>query len=137
MPLDDRPARRAALAMLLTLGLLPGCSGAGGGSAPAPDAGRAVAQTFLDQIRNGQVDAAWDATTAEFKSMLGKEGLRSYVKKNPEARAPAEFVACTPRPANGLPLAEATFRPAKGTKTLKVLLGKEGADWKVERFTIE
>ncbi len=120
----------------LALIALPGCS-ASGGSAPDPEAGRAVATAFLDEIRGGKVDDAWKGTSAEFKSMLGLEGLRSFVKKNAEAREPSEFIACVPKPANGLPLAECSFRSPKRNKTLKVLLGKEEGTWKVERFAIE
>lgn len=132
----DRTHHAVGVCLLSAL-MLTGCSGGGGGSAPSPDDGRAVAATFLDQIRAGQVDQAWAGTTPEFKSMLGLEGFRSYVRKNPESKAPAEFVACVPKPANGLDLAESSFRSTKSAKTLKVLLGKDAGTWKVERFAIE
>jgi hypothetical protein len=116
----------------------PGCSQ----SAPEADAGRAIASAFLDEIRQGRVDAAWAGTTAEFKSMLGLEGLRGLVRKNRALREPAEFVAFAPVERDGLKLAEYSFRTAKGKKSakvvlVKVILAREDGAWKVEWMSLE
>ncbi len=113
-------------------------------SAPEADAGRAIASAFLDEIRQGRVDAAWDGTTAEFKSRLGLEGLRGLVRKNRALREPAEFVAFAPVERDGLKLAEYSFRTAKGKGKksakevlVKVILAREDGAWKVEWMSLE
>src|SRR3954447_18738370 len=111
----------------------PGCSR----TAPEADAGREIASAFLDEIRQGRVDAAWAGTTAEFKSMLGLEGLRAFVRKNRALREPAEFVTFAPVERNGLSLAEYSFRTAKAKKPVKVILALEDGAWKVERLSLE
>ena len=85
---ENRPGlmgrgRIALVVLALAFAGGPGCSQ----SAPEADAGRAIASAFLDEIRQGRVDAAWAGTTAEFKSMLGLEGLRGLVRKNRALRS--------------------------------------------------
>ncbi len=134
MRIAAKHAARPAIAFLLAAIAGAGCSG---GSAPAPDAGKEIASAFLGELRGGRVDSAWAGTSAEFKSMLGMEGLRALVKKNPAMREPAEFVAMEAVERNGLKMAECTFRPEKRKAIIKVLLAREDGDWKVERLALE
>lgn len=124
------PILALALMAIMTWG---GCSA----SSPSPDDGQKIAAAFLDEIRAGRVDAAWAGTTAEFKSLLGMEGLRGLAKKQPALREPVEFVGYAPVERNGLALAECTFRSPKRGKSVKVVLAREGGDWKVERLSLE
>lgn len=124
---------RYAIALLLLCAAPVACAP----KAPPQDAGKSIASTFLKEIQEGRVDAAWSATTAEFKSMLGLEGLRAYVKKNKTLSRPSEFVSLTPVDRNGLAMAECLFRPADAGSNVKVLLARENGEWKVERLSVE
>ena len=71
--------------------------------------GRAVAVEFLNLISSGQVDRAWEGTTAEFKSLLGLDGLREYVRRHPALKSTAEFASFTPTKREDYELRECRF----------------------------
>jgi hypothetical protein len=105
-------------------------------SAP-PDNGREIAAAFLADIRNHRVDAAWEGTTAEFKSFLGRERLHAFVRSQPVLKADLAFSESQEREANGIRLLAYTFRAASPAAAVQVLLAKEQGHWKVERVTVE
>jgi hypothetical protein len=131
------PFARLAVSFALLLGSAAwsGCSSA----QPDPDASRATASKFLDEVRAGRAEAAWEGTSAEFKSLLGRESFVGLVRKTPVLREkePAEFVSFNAAERNGLPVAECIFRTASKKSALKVLLARENGTWKVERLTVD
>lgn len=137
-------SRRVLLREACTLALLSsaltnvaGCSPFGS-AAPAAADGRGIADAFLKEIRDGRVEAAWRSTSAEFKSMLGLEGLKTFVKKHPVTQKSAEFERYEAVDRNGLSMAECSYRSATPPARLKVLLASEpDGTWKVERFSVE
>jgi hypothetical protein len=120
---------------LLGMAAWPGCSS----SSPDPDASRATAARFLDEIRAGRVSEAWESTSTEFKSLLGREGLEGYVRTHPalKEKEPADFISFNTAERSGLPLGECTFRSASRKSAVKVLLARENGAWKVERLTVD
>ncbi|HEX6987797.1 MAG TPA: hypothetical protein VF170_20620 [Planctomycetaceae bacterium] len=109
---------------------------------PTADEGRAVADAFLASIRDGDPDDAWQSTTAEFKSAEGRESFRRYVAKNPALKGPLEFVAVETVAVGDQPRDEFVYRPAGGAaaplgKMVRVLVGNEFGEWKVDRVTVE
>lgn len=89
---SDR-AGRPRLRLALSLALLAGFSLACGRiSSTQEDRGRSVAASFLDEVRAGRVDPAWQGTTAEFKSLMGSDSLKDYARNHPALKAQAEFV---------------------------------------------
>ena len=46
---------------------------------PSPEVGRTVAEEFLNKVRAGDPGKAWDTSTAEFKSIEGRE---SFIRKS-------------------------------------------------------
>jgi hypothetical protein len=131
------PRSRFAFLLVALLGpaAWPGCSS----STPDPDASRSTAAKFLDEIRAGKVSNAWEGTTTEFKSLLGREGLEGYVRAHPalKEKEPADFVSFNTAERNGLPLGECAFRSASRKSSIKVLLAREDGAWKVERLTVD
>jgi hypothetical protein len=109
------------------------------GSAAPPDEGRGIAEAFLAQIRDGDADSAWEGTTAEFKSFMGRDRFRRFVETHPALMDAAEFTGFQMTSPQGLPLAECTFRSQSGSEsaTIKVLLAREEGEWKVERVSVE
>lgn len=96
-----------------------------------------TASLFLEDIRNDRLDAAWNGTTAEFKSFMGKDRLRQFVRTHSVLEEPAQFSQCQMVSINGIPLAECAFRPSKSPSTIRVLLADEDGQWKVERLLVE
>jgi hypothetical protein len=100
-----------------------------------------VADTFLQQVRSGRVDDAWQSTTAEFKSAMGKETFRRFVKTNPALSAPAERTGFQNVTANRIRFGEYTYRatpnkPADQAK-IRVWIAREQGEWRVDRVFVE
>jgi hypothetical protein len=110
-------------------------------SRPAPVAnqedGRPVAEAFLAQIRAGQVDAAWESTTAEFKSDEGREQFRQFVARTPLLKQPLEFGEYRATELNGLKRGECLFQAAGSPGKVRVVVGREGDAWKTEGVFVE
>lgn len=106
-------------------------------SAEPPADGREVAESFLKDIRENRLESAWKGTTAEFKSFMGLQRLRQLVKSSPAFKEPSELSDFRGVSLNGLSMAEYTFRPKSGKSTIKILLGREQDQWKVERVSVE
>jgi len=104
---------------------------------------QAAASKFLDALREGQYKAAWETSSTEFKSLMGVENLRDYIKTHPALKGSVEFVET--RHLEGSPsLAECLFRgttPKRRGKptpaTIKVLLAPNPDGWQVERLSVE
>lgn len=101
---------------------------------PPADEGQKVVEAFLTLIREGQADQAWMSTTAEFKSARGQEAFVRDTKKLAFLKEPLQFFAVNTVTVQDQPRSEYLFRAADGnSKTnLRVVLGREGGEWKVD-----
>lgn len=125
--------------ILLALVFCGGCSGQPRG-APPPEDGRNAAEPFLAQLRESQEDTAWESTTAEFKSDLGRESFRQFARQHPVLKGPLEFVGYEPDKTNGITRGACEYRTpadAKKQATIRVLVAREGEQWKVERLIVQ
>lgn len=104
---------------------------------PNIDEGRAVAEKFLDLIRVGQAQQAWESTTAEFKSAEGRESFVRSVKKQPVLSKPLSFVSVQTATVQGDPRAEYIYRAAEGGKTVRLLAGSDRGSWRIDRMIVE
>lgn len=109
-----------------------------GQPAPQEDEGRPIADRFLQQLREGQVDAAWESTTADFKSDEGLESFRAFVTDRPGLSEPAEFVRFEEIEVHGLTRWKYTYRIntplPSGASEVGVLIANERGEWKVEQL---
>jgi len=111
-----------------------------GGSEPVAeeDDERPVADLFLQQIRDGDVDAAWESTTADFKSDEGLESFRAYVAARPPLSEPVEFVGFEEIAVHGLTRWKYTYRTnnplPSGATEFGILIANERGEWKVEQL---
>lgn len=125
----------------ISLSLLAGFIAAGcGGSVPPQAEGRAAAEPFLENIRNDKVDAAWESTSAEFKSDMGRENFRRFVKGHPVLKQPLDFSAYEPNQTNGLAFGACDFKTpqsAPASAKVRILVAREDNQWKVERVIVE
>lgn len=146
-------ARRSLLALGSVALACVGIS-CGGASAARDDEGKQVAATFLDEIRAGRIEPAWQTTSVEFKSLMGSSSLRDYARTHPALKGQAEFVESQPVSSSGGRLVEYQFRatppPLKGgskksaasktpptPKTIRVMVSFNEAPPKVERVATE
>jgi len=102
---------------------------------PDVDVGRNVAGQFLTQIRDGDAGEAWDAATAEFKSIEGRESFERSSAKAPALKQELRFVSMQEVRVKDEPRAEYIFQSPDG-KMVRVLVGYEGGAWKVDRLTL-
>ncbi|WP_422930798.1 hypothetical protein [Singulisphaera sp. PoT] len=129
-----------ASAILLSLLIAAGCSK---GASEANDEGRAVAVQFLDELRAGRLKPAWENSSTEFKSLMGVENLRDYIKSHPALKAQAEFAESRTVDREGRSLAEYVFHATAQVRkkpvpaTIKVILASGHEGWKVERLAVE
>ena len=106
------------------------------GSTKLPDKPETIAEEFLSQIRRGKPDDAWASTTAEFKSFMGRDRLRDFVKANKILRQPLKFDSRQTIKQESLILEELIFVPESGKPKVRVLLAEEKSDWRVERLYV-
>lgn len=147
LPGDGRPTAWGRLAVRrirtgLLLSTLLGAGLACHRTPPPPQAeiGRQVAEAFLEQVRRGQLDAAWQSTTAEFKSYQGRDAFRHQIAQHPWLRQPLEFVQYEVGELNGLLRGQCLYRSAAGKaagRQVKVAVAQEAGQWKVDSLLIE
>lgn len=124
----------ASVGVLVVLGVVGWWAFGRGGVPPlADDAARQIADGFLTDVRGGKVDAAWAGTSAEFKSLMGRDAFRTFVKSKKALKAAAEFERSERVERDGLHLVECYYR-SQGSGTVKVILAPEAGTWKVERL---
>ena len=108
---------------------------------PPADNGLSIAEPFLEEIRQGKVDAAWESTSAEFKSMKGKEDFKKFVKEQPVLKEPLEMEHVQQVMINKTTCLQCNFhkKAAPGAKPkVRVLIAQDaGKGWKVERLLVE
>ncbi len=102
-------------------------------SQPGLDAGQAVAESFLTELREGHIPQAWESTTAEFKSAQGKEAFTREVKPVKFLKDAMDFVSVQTVSVGNQARSEYLFR-AKSGETVRIVLGREDGNWKVDRW---
>lgn len=143
MPVPNRSAPVSAryvtwLALIACPPLVVGCAGS---SAPDDSEARSVIDHFMEQLRTGEVDAAWESTTADFKSDEGRDTFRQYVRERDVLSKPLEFVELQEVEVHGLKRWEAILRPLADQTdqpvTVRTMIAQEAGVWKVERIEVE
>src|SRR5688500_19004049 len=99
----ERWSKRHTLIVALATLIMAGCTGT---TNEVGEEGRATAARFLDELRRGRLEPAWQDTSTEFKSLMGLENLRDYVKTHPALKAPAEYAESRTFDGNGRRMAE-------------------------------
>ncbi|MGE3240203.1 MAG: hypothetical protein AB7G28_24130 [Pirellulales bacterium] len=102
---------------------------------PGTDEGRAVAEGFLSKVRSGKPGEAWDSATAEFKSIEGRESFIRKVKATPILKDELHFNSSQKVVVKEEPRSEYLFQ-SPDAKMIRVLIGFEGGNWKVDRLTM-
>lgn len=139
MPFLDSPSRSGQTKLIVLVTLLVVLSSAAAfllfrpSTQPSLDGGRAVADAFLTELRDAHLDKAWESTTTEFKSAQGKEAFQQDVKPHTFLQSPLDFVSAQVVEVQDQPRSEYLFRSKTG-QTVRIVIGKEGSQWKVDRW---
>lgn len=105
-----------------------------GPAEPTVDEGRKTAEAFLSLLERGKAAEAWETTTAEFKSALGRERFVSQAAKSPILKKPLQFASTQAVNVSDAPRTEFVYQPADGAGGMvRLLIAQEGGAWKVER----
>ncbi len=111
-------------------------------------AAQASAEAFLRTLSENQIDAAYQSTTANFKSTTSLDGFRKFIAQYPELNSPFNFtlgnstINTLPQGTRAVIRATITDRPRADDKrnprsiTCTITLAKENDVWKVEGFTV-
>ncbi len=102
---------------------------------PSLDEGRKVAEVFLAAVRDGAAGQAWDSASSEFKSIEGRESFIRKAKSTPMLKEPLQFNSSQQVTIQEQPRTEYLFQ-APSAKMVRILIGYEGGDWKVDRLTL-
>ena len=102
---------------------------------PEVNVGRDAVDHFLAHVRDGHAGEAWDDSTAEFKSIEGRESFTRTAAKSPVLKQELTFISAQDVQVNDVPRAEYIYQSPDG-KTVRVLIGYEGGAWKVDRLTM-
>lgn len=131
-----RPILGGCLGFIVLIGL--GLWWMAPGVTPQPDIeGKEVALAFLELIRQGKSADAWQGSSAEFKSFMGRQALFALAKKTPGLREKPEFVSMEKAKVNGLDRSIFNFRTPKAMKKIQVTLALEQGTFRVEHLVVE
>jgi hypothetical protein len=98
-----------------------------------------AAQEFLNDLKAGNVAAAYDATTDRFKAGQTLEQFQAFVKKNPllTGHTSAVLTGVNHQPAAGHITVKMTLNGnVKGSTTCSLQMAKENGEWKVDKLTV-
>jgi hypothetical protein len=101
-------------------------------------AAQGTAQMFLNQLSWGQVNDAYNTTTAGFRGRQTLAEFQAFLQRNPLL---TKFTAAEPDPVNNAPGAQRLTLPfvlTAGNDITKVSVHvvREGNDWRVDNVTV-
>jgi|GEM_PF-6731697 len=103
-------------------------------------AAQAVADQFLERLREGKIDDAYALTSPEFRAQMSQEQFGEFMKKH------ETFTRQTSRTQNGFRVIhdgggkrvfiQMTLRSPNNAMTCTLVLIEEGGSWKVQKLTV-
>lgn len=103
---------------------------------PSIELGQQTAETFLNAVRSGNHGAAWDSTTAEYKSLEGRESFIRSARKRALYKQPLQFVSSQEVEVMGQPRRELLYQDAKTGASVRILVANEAGEWRVDRLLL-
>lgn len=95
-----------------------------------------IADTFLKLITNGKIEEAWDGTSAEFKSYMGKAQFKSTVAMNPFLKKELTFEKAEKDEKSKM-LTNCSYMDANRKKKIIVIIGPDPDTVRVQGMKIE
>lgn len=122
-----------ALLFLLLITNLSAC----GNKAPEGDSNeKTISDSFLKLVTAGKTEDAWNSTSAEFKSYMGKAQFQSTVSANPFLKKEVTFEKAE-KDEKTKALTYCSYKESKSKKTVIVIVGPDPDALRVQGIKIE
>ena len=122
-----------ALLFLLLISNLIAC----GNKAPEGDSNeKTISDSFLKLVTAGKTEDAWNSTSAEFKSYMGKAQFQSIVAANPFLKKEVTFEKAEKDEKTKV-LTYCSYKESKSKKTFIVIVGPDPDALRVQGMKIE
>ena len=122
-----------ALLFLLLITNLSAC----GNKAPEGDSNeKTISDSFLKLIASGKTEDAWNSSSAEFKSYMGKAQFQSTVASNPFLKKEMTF-GKVEKDEKTKVLTCCSYKESKSNKTVVVIVGPDPDALRVQGMKIE
>jgi len=108
-----------------------------GNKAPEGDSNeKTISDSFLKLVSSGKTEDAWNSTSAEFKSYMGKAQFQSTVKANPFLKKDVPFEK-EEKDEKTKVLTYCSYKESKSKKTVIVIVGPDPDALRVQGMKIE
>jgi len=108
-----------------------------GNNAPEGDSSeKTISDSFLKLVSAGKTEDAWNSTSAEFKSYMGKAQFQSTVSANPFLKKEVTFEKAE-KDEKTKALTYCSYKESKSKKTVIVIVGPDPDALRVQGMKIE
>lgn len=108
-----------------------------GNKAPEGDSNeKTISDSFLKMVSAGKTEDAWNSTSAEFKSYMGKAQFQSTVASNPFLKKEVTFEK-EEKDEKTKALTYCSYKESKSKKTVIVIVGPDPDALRVQGMKIE
>ena len=108
-----------------------------GNKAPESDSNeKTISDSFLKLVSAGKIEEAWNSTSAEFKSYMGKAQFQSTVTANPFLKKEVPFEK-EEKDEKTKALTYCSYKELKSKKTFIVIVGPDPDALRVQGMKIE
>ena len=97
---------------------------------------KTISDSFLKLVSSGKTEDAWNSTSAEFKSYMGKAQFQSTVSANPFLKKEVTFEK-EAKDEKSKALTYCSYKESKSKKTVIVIVGPDPDALRVQGMKIE
>ena len=97
---------------------------------------KTISDSFLKLVTAGKTENAWNSTSAEFKSYMGKAQFQSTVASNPFLKKDVTFEKAE-KDTKTKALTYCSYKESKSKKTVIVIVGADADALRVQGIKIE
>ena len=121
---------------LLLLFVITNLSACGNNTTKGDSNEKTISDSFLKLIASGKTEEAWDSTSAEFKSYMGKAQFQSTVGANPFLKKEVTFEKAEKDEKTKV-LTYCSYKESKSNKAVVVIVGPDSDALRVQGMKIE
>ena len=121
---------------LLLLFVITNLSACGNNTTKGDSNEKTISDSFLKLIASGKTEDAWNSTSAEFKSYMGKAQFQSTVASNPFLKKEVTFEKAEKDEKTKV-LTYCSYKESKSNKAVVVIVGPDPDALRVQGMKIE
>jgi hypothetical protein len=121
---------------LLLLFVITNLSACGNNTTKGDSNEKTISDSFLKLIASGKTEDAWNSTSAEFKSYMGKAQFQSTVASNPFLKKEVTFEKAEKDEKTKV-LTYCSYKESKSNKAVVVIVGPDSDALRVQGMKIE